>query len=247
MSKKKPSWAAPPVTEVSRERTGPKRPRYKDRLPGLLAHPNLPKPMHGLNPRTVLGRGWWDKQRKAAYAEREFHCWACGVHKLDAEVKQWLEGHEEYDIDYQKGRMTFKRVVALCHLCHNFIHSGRLAALLDSGEITQKFFNQVMKHGLNVLAEADIMPWSGTLEAAIMYGPRNGFPPKHPMDILVEMLEHTRGKGGFVASWGKWRLVLEGKEYPPVHKTKTAWKRAYNVGDPGDYEEPAPFPDPGMF
>ena len=90
--------------------------------PELLTHPNIPKPLHGITPRDILGKAWWDQQRQIAYRERHYHCWACGVHKSQAAYYQWLEGHESYDIDYVHGIVTLREIVALCHACHSFIH-----------------------------------------------------------------------------------------------------------------------------
>src|SRR3990167_9396936 len=83
--------------------------------PAILLHPNIPKPMHGVNPRTIMGQEWWDEQRQRAYEENNFCCWACGVHKSQAAYHKWLEAHECYEIDYIAGRMYMRIIVALCH------------------------------------------------------------------------------------------------------------------------------------
>lgn len=117
------------------------------RRPELLLHPNIPKPLHGCAPRVVLGDQWWNEHRQEAYRTNNYCCWACGVPRSDALVHQWLEAHEAYDFDYSRGRLTLLEIVALCHLCHNFIHSGRLSMLNSSGEVTDEFVDQVTKHG----------------------------------------------------------------------------------------------------
>lgn len=199
--------------------------------PELLRHQNLPKPMHGLNPRTLLGQKWWDDHRYPAYAERDFHCWACGVHKSDAKVHQWLEGHEEYDIDYARGRMVFRGVVALCHFCHNFIHSGRLYMLWWNDEIAPGRFKEVIVHGFGVLEKAGLLPWSGTIETVILaqdggLPDLKGFPHKKIQKMLREAKKKEGPETEF-ADWEDWRLILEGKEYPPVHASFEDWREAY--------------------
>ncbi|MDO8473566.1 MAG: hypothetical protein Q7T05_07095 [Dehalococcoidia bacterium] len=126
------------------------------RRPEILCQPNIPKPMHSVAPRIVLGQEWWDKERRAAYASTRWHCIACGTPNKNAQEHQWLEGHEEYAIDYQKGRMTYLGAVPLCHYCHCFIHDGRLQAMADKGEITKKKFRLVMAHGRRVLRDAKL-------------------------------------------------------------------------------------------
>lgn len=123
---------------------------------------NIPKPMHGMAPRVIFGQKWWNKVRQKAYKSTFFHCKACGVSKFNARGRTWLEAHEVYKIDYLLGRMTYIKTVPLCHYCHSYIHSGRLLASVESGEIKASKFVAIRQHGDDVLLMADLKPhlWS---------------------------------------------------------------------------------------
>lgn len=125
----------------------------KDRELGpiILTHPQIPKPLHGLNPRTILGKTWWEMARHAAYRRADYKCECCGVPKQEALFHKWLEAHEIYDFDYKHGRLTYKYLVALCHACHNYIHRGRLLALYDKGEIDADKYHTICEHGDRLL------------------------------------------------------------------------------------------------
>jgi hypothetical protein len=122
-----------------------------DRRPEVLLSKQIPKPCHQLNPRTVLGSAWWDETRKAAYASTNHHCVACGSYHPSR-----LEGHELYEIDYTAGRMVYVETVPLCHLCHCYVHPGRLQSLLDKGEVSQEKFTRVMLHGDQAIRQAGL-------------------------------------------------------------------------------------------
>lgn len=125
--------------------------------PEILLHPNIPKPLHTLAPRNILGNRWWNATRKRAYRSTHFHCQACGVPKEKAKYRQWLEGHELYSINYPLGRLVYLETVPLCHFCHNYIHSGRLAYLLSVGSVHQAKYAAIIKHGDAILDEAGLV------------------------------------------------------------------------------------------
>jgi hypothetical protein len=138
----------------------------KELRPELLTHPNIPKPLHGLNPRSLLGQEWWDRHRREAAAKYDYCCWACGIRGRDARYHQWLEGHEVYLYDYENGAATLSEIASLCHSCHNFIHSGRLGMLLRKKEITEEKFTDIINHGQVILRENNLTPMKAPIKTA---------------------------------------------------------------------------------
>lgn len=165
------------------------------RQPELLMGDNIPAPMHGVAPRNILGANWWDRERRAAYKRTNYHCKACGVHKSEAKYHSWLEAHEVYRIDYKRGRMFYKEAVPLCHFCHNYIHDGRLQALLGKGEIHHAKYAQIIRHGDKILREAGLQ--------------------RLPRSEREKLLQISIARGE-IAEWHMWRLVLNRKHYPPL-------------------------------
>lgn len=168
--------------------------------PQVLLCPNTPRPMHGVVPRNLLGKAWWDRTRKLAYASTNFHCVACGVHKSQARFRQWLEGHEIYGIDYVKGRLYYLETVPLCHCCHAYIHDGRLQVLLERGKISHAKYAAILQHGDEVLMRAGL----------------------NPLD------KGNAGIVTSIAPWHKWRLVIEGKHFDPPLKRPKMFRPLFN-------------------
>lgn len=182
--------------------------------PEVLQHPNIPKPLHEVNPRNIMGKEKWDVVRQEAYRSTDYHCIACGVHKLDAKGPKWLEAHEFYNIDYEMGRVEIDRIIPLCHYCHNFIHSGRLYMIMDE----EKPFTEVQKileHGFEILAKNDLAAFPFTLKLAEEVGAET-------FGVLPDIRPD-----GEVPAWEDWRLVWEGIEYPPKYKTYEAWLKRF--------------------
>jgi hypothetical protein len=194
--------------------------------PELLTHPNLPKPLHGLAPREVKGKYWWDKTRKKAYEDNNFRCMACGTHKNDALFKQHLEAHEDYSIDYEEGSMRIKEIVPLCHACHSFIHSGRLKALMGTKQgVSRANAKIIVERGMRILKEAKLDPFFGT---AYLYCEM--FPNHQYHKELIQRAEVLQAKQTCVniqQDWTKWHLLLDGEKYYSKFKNLYEWEKFY--------------------
>lgn len=175
--------------------------------PKYLLQPQIPKPLHGVNPRSILGSSWWNKTRKAAYGSTNYHCKTCGVSRLNAKSFQRVEGHEVYNFDYQKGQLTYLETIPLCHYCHNYIHQGRLHGLMKQGKVNATHYVAVIKHGDRVVKQS-------------------GIDPAFNMELSTEFLTYSPVK------WDDWRLCLDGKFWPPLYKNYTEWKNVFKLGQP---------------
>jgi hypothetical protein len=185
--------------------------------PEILTHPNIPEPLHGISPRTIMGDAWWNKTRQEIYAKYDYHCIACGVFKFDARGHKWLEAHEFWDIDYKKGICTIKSIEPLCHYCHNFIHSGRLSMIMGE-EKQEDEVVEILEHGFRILSENKLKCFPGTLSFAVSIGANiHGVKPYSIPDIDIP--------------WDQWKLVWEGEEYHSKFASFEEWKQYYRSSD----------------
>lgn len=183
-------------------------------LPDVLMHPNIPKPLHGVNPRSIMGQEAWDILRKKTYAENDFRCVACGVHKSNAEGPKWLEAHEYYKIDYSKGIVTIEKIVSLCHYCHNFIHSGRLSMILGK-EKSESEVIDILEYGFYILSINDLECFPFTFEFANVLNAETFGVQAYAMDSSVDV------------EWGQWKLIYNGVEYYSKFEDYEEWQSYY--------------------
>lgn len=179
--------------------------------PSILTHPNIPKPLHGFNPRTILGKEWWDIARKK---NDNGFCNACGIAKKDTPEK-WLEGHEFYKINYFNGEVRFDHVVNICHKCHNFIHSGRLYMLHNEGKIPLSKVLNILNHGFKILEANKLQCFSGTYEVARYY------------NVNTLNVKPYKTYGNPNLKWNDWHLLLFGKKYYSKFKSYEEWEKFY--------------------
>lgn len=188
--------------------------------PELLLHPNIPPGAAKLNPRTILGKEWWDATRKSAEASNNSHCFACLIHR-DNTQEGWLEGHETYDIDYEKKHMIYKGTVSLCTPCHKFIHCGFLLMQLATYEIDEAVYVNTILHGIRVLSNANLKPKPEHLLTMLQ-----GLQHLHgiPLRMMEDLLEKYRED------------VTKVVEHPPVYPNERADNWSLIMG-PDEYKK----------
>ena len=188
--------------------------------PILLFHPNIPKPLHGLAPRTILGQYWWKETKTKAKAELDNHCWTCGVHSSEAKYHQWLEAHECYSIDYSIGRVEYVGTCALCHSCHNYIHDGRMKMLSqkDLDWLTKE--EEILKHGNKLIKKY-------LKSQKIKYTVGKESTNSVHLHELYPVKSNKISWSGNGANWDDYHLVIFGKRYERKHKTYEDWLNFY--------------------
>lgn len=192
--------------------------------PEVLSLPNIPKPLHGVNPRTIKGDIWWEEVRHIVIEDAMGRCLCCGVSKHNAMFKRRLECHEIYKTDYRRGICKYVKTIPLCYSCHAFIHSGFLWQRYESQQMHRNEIIMVMDHGLKILKDNNLQMFPGTATIAF----------ELQLPIAKEIKIYTIPK--FEVPWGDWRLIFGGKKYPPKFKNYVEWKRHYITDDADLYD-----------
>lgn len=181
--------------------------------PEILSSTNIPKPLHGLNPRSLMGKQQWDDARVKVYSGNDNKCAACGVHSSRARYKKGLEAHEIYNIDWQTGSVKLNLIVPLCHMCHMFIHSGFLASQLNKKIVSELKASSILRHGIKLLRQC---------KSPIYY----------PTAVLAESLMINVKLETFDVNtdveWSDWQLDFNNTIYKSCFKDYDDWHRHYN-------------------
>lgn len=184
--------------------------------PELLISPLLPPPLKKISPREVLGDKWWNQRRKESGKKNADLCGACGTHKsakscscgLHYAYKPYLEAHEIYNIDYQNKTVTFLEVATLCHSCHNFIHAGRLMKQYIDGFNSPQYTQNILSHGVEILARADLKPTSSQAIAYLVVV--KGKSLYEAQEYVMDRINTDIQAGRF---WYNWKMLIENKTY----------------------------------
>ena len=204
-------------------------PKEGEDMRALVAMPNIPKPTHGLAPRTLLGSKAWNAMRKACYKQANDTCEICGAQPEDLRKRH---AHEVYSIDWEKGEVRFVRAFCVCALDHlGCIHTGRAITLYKQGNpmYPKEFLLEGAEHAFKTIAEynedhpdADLKAYATFLEylkVDELYGPMTQLIGKYNVKFYMEDPKK-------MADWADWKLIINGTEYPTPYKNEHMWKEA---------------------
>lgn len=211
-------------------------PKDGDDIRPLIAMPNIPRPLHGVNPRTILGTQTWNHMRRACYANANDTCEICGC---KPENLRRRHGHEVYEIDYAHGTAKFVRVFCVCSLCHlGCIHTGRALTLWKHHNplYPTEFLLQGAEHAFSIISSynrdhpgADLRAYATFLDYLKYDGLRE------PMEKLINKYNISfYSEVEDMVDWGDWKLIIGENEYPTPYANKEEWKAAMEEKEAND-------------
>lgn len=174
-------------------------------------HPNIPKPLHGMAPRTLLGDEWWADAKREAYSKASRQCMCCGAFVKDDPQYPRLEAHEVYNFDYKRGVATFSEVVAICHWCHMGIHDGLALMMFQDGKITDREYQKIRRHKERIKTL-----WLNEL--------KHDQTKQYANEFVTAFIGDD---GENLVPWADWALVINGVSYPAKWKSYEEWYRNY--------------------
>lgn len=219
----------------------------------LLTMPNIPHPLHTLNPRNIVGPTMWRKMRERAYKDADYTCEICGVkvateYEEDGSVKnqyhddgtlpkRQLHGHEVYNIDYDMGTAEFVKVFALCKKCHvDFIHSGRMLTMYKQGDplTSAEVVLEGIEHGFRLIKQYNDEHY-GEENLRAFYALIDFIDDEVIGDRVKELIEKydiefyipygAKFKKD-VPKWEGWKLIYNGHQYYSPFHSREDWEKA---------------------
>ena len=118
----------------------------------------LPKPLHTITPRFILGGKEWRKLKNIAAAQNNFCCWGCGVNINETQTFKRLEGAPVFVVE-EKYKIVYHRdVAALCYKCNSFLNISKVKSMEAQGLYEKGFSEEIVLHGsalVNVLEKIE--------------------------------------------------------------------------------------------
>lgn len=203
----------------------------------IIAMPNVPAPLHGQAPRTLLGKSTWDHMRKFCYYNANYKSQISGEDLDGTTNDKKCNAHELYSYDYVHGKAYFERAVCISPVEHNFIHSGRMLTMYKKGNplMPKKYLLKVVENGFRIIHD-----WN------------KAHPKKRPLRVYAtiadyalvpslreEMLElidkydikFYKEDDKMTAGWGEWSLHIGNKDYESPYATQKEWEEAMSNND----------------
>ena len=119
----------------------------------LLAVPIMHFGVHEVEPREIMRGRDWNRLKKAAQERADHHCEICGRYVSHSKADHdWINAHKAYEIDKENHLYKLVGVYGICRQCHDFIHLGRLNALLQAGHATNEYYDDVIDRAEHLLS-----------------------------------------------------------------------------------------------
>ncbi len=198
----------------------------------LLTMPNIPRPLHELNPRLLVGKDGWNSLRLSCFKKARYLCEVCGK-KLTTKTAQ---PHELYSYSYTSCTASFQRCVCLCHDCHRAIHSGHTISDYKRGAISKEKLLGIIEKSFKTISEynethADREPLR--LYKSFLRCLKDPELRDRVIFLInkyhVEFYRESR-KRRF--KWSDWRLYFGNSVYPPTFRTKEDWAEKFGRSEP---------------
>lgn len=196
----------------------------------LIGMCNIPRALHLVNPRNLLGTKTWDALRRKCYMDADDTCEICG-HK--PENKSHRHAHEIYSIDYKTGTATFERCVCLCYTCHVLsIHTGRALTLYkkNSPLISKESILLGAENAFKIASD-----WNKEhdekikLYAAFLSYLKEPTLEKEMLELIKKYKPEfyaTTEESNESVDWGEWKLKAFHKEYKSPYQSESDWQAA---------------------
>lgn len=195
----------------------------------LLTMPNIPLPLHRLNPRKVLGREAWGIMRKTCFKKAQYKCEVCGRHLTERSA----QAHELYSYSYMTGTAIFVRCVCICDICHKGIHSGRSVTDYRKGIITKEELLYIIENVFRIVSEYNNSHKNQkplrVYESFLRCLKDQGLCREVQLLIDKYEIEFYREEKNHFVRWGDWRLYFGNSAYKPIYATKAAWMAVEGV------------------
>lgn len=196
----------------------------------ILTMPNVPKPVHKLCPRTILGNATWDHMRKRCYFEAGYKSQVSGFELDRSSKERTAHAHELASYDYATGEARFERTVCLSPLEHNFIHSGRMLTLYKQGSplATKRYVLKCLENGFKLVNDWNEMHKNmrplRVYYTLAEYAVTPGIADEVKALIKKYNIKFYAENPHTLAPWDKWGLWIGNKFHKTPYKNEDEWK-----------------------
>lgn len=198
----------------------------------IITMPNVPAPLHGCAPRTLLGNSTWDHMRKYCYYNANYKSQISGEDLDGTTNDKRCNAHELYSYDYAHGKAYFERAVCISPLEHNFIHSGRMLTMYKRGNplMSKNYLLKVVENGFKTIHDWNkAHPKKKQLRAyatLVDYAYTDGIEDEIRELIDKYDIKFYKESDAKLARWKDWTLKIGNKEYPTPYETPEDWEKA---------------------